>query len=69
MYYRYIILELVMVDSKISPVVKVTEILNEISGELANLKTAGFLKINFKVTGRPPKVNSTFNVTFKILNL
>lgn len=56
-----------MVDSKIGPVVKVTEILNEISGELANLKTAGFLKINIK--DRPPKINSTFNATFKILNL
>lgn len=53
MYYRYIIKELVMVDSKIGPVVKVTEILNEISEELANLKTAGFLKINIK--DRPPK--------------
>lgn len=58
-----------MVNSKIGPVVKVTEILNEISAALANLKTAGFLKINFKVTGRPAKVNSTFNVTFKILNI
>lgn len=42
MYYRYIIKELVMVDSKIGFVVKVIEILNEIFGELVILKQFGF---------------------------